>query len=84
VLKDFGGLVYEDAYDLSKMGWHDNFRVYGYPNESFYNAEDAINFLKEYDQDKVVYNGKEGYCDEITDIIMNFFNEYPNGYIEYG
>ena len=84
VLKEFGGLVYDDAYDLAKMGWHDKFRVYGYPDGIFNNAKEAIKFLKEYNQDYIEYKKKKGYCDEIGEIITNFFNEYPNGYIEYG
>jgi hypothetical protein len=84
VLKEFGNLVYDNTYDLTDMGWCDNFRVYGYPEEKFYNAEDAIKFLKEYDQSKITYKKKNGYCDEIGNIITNFFNEYPNGFIEYG
>jgi hypothetical protein len=84
VLKEIGRLVYEDAYDLAYMGWRDNFRVYGYPEEKFYNADDAINFLKEYDQNMITYKKKNGFCSEIEKLITNFFNEYPNGYIEYG
>lgn len=84
VLKEFGSLVYDESYDLTDMGWCDNFRVYGYPEEKFYNAEDAINFLKKYDQSKITYKKKIGYCEEIGNIITSFFNAYPNGFIEYG
>jgi hypothetical protein len=84
VLKEFGSLVYDESYDLTDMGWCDNFRVYGYPEEKFYNAADAIKFLKEYDQSKITYKKKNGYCDEIGNIITSFFNAYPNGFIEYG
>lgn len=84
VFKEFGGLVYEDSYDLSKMGWCDQFRVYGYPEGKFTNPEEAINFLMNYDQEKIVFDNKTGYCEEIGNIINSFFIEYPNGYIEYG
>ena len=84
VFKEFGGLVYNDAYDLSDMGWCDQFRVYGYPEGKFTNPEDAISFLMNYDQKKIAFNDKIGYCEEIGDIINKFFMEYPNGYIEYG
>lgn len=84
VLKEFGGLVYEDSYDLSKMGWRDQYRVFGYPNGKFTNPEEAIYFLINYDQEKITFNLKTGYCEEIGNIINRFFTEYPNGYIEYG
>jgi len=84
VFKEFAGLVFESTYDLSRMGWGDNFRVYGYPEGKFTNADDAISFLKEYKQNNICYKNKKGYCDEIGNIIIHFFNEYPNGYIEYG
>jgi len=84
VLKEFGGLVYEDSYDLSKMGWRDQYRVFGYPNGKFTNPEEAIYFLINYDQEKISFNLKTGYCEEIGNIINRFFTEYPNGYIEYG
>ena len=84
VIREFGGLIYEDSYDLSGMGWWDNFRVYGYPEGDFKSAKETIDFLKKYDQSMITYNGVEGYCDDIGDIINKFFKEYPNGYIEYG
>lgn len=72
-------------YDLSHLGWGDNFRVYGYPNDKFYNAQDAIKFLEDYDNGKnIVYDFKEGMCDEIRDIINKFFTEFPNGRLSYG
>ena len=84
VFKEFGGLVYEDSYDLSKMGWRDQYRVFGYPDGKFTNPEEAIYFLINYDQEKITFNLKTGYCEEIGNIINRFFTEYPNGYIEYG
>ena len=84
IFKEFGGIVYDDYYDLSDCGWCDSYRVYGYPVDKFDNAASAIKFLEEYDQDKIKYGNKTGMCKEIKDIIVDFFNNYPNGYIEYG
>lgn len=72
-------------YDLGNLGWGDNFRVYGYPPDEFYNAQDAIKFLENYDNgNNITYNFKEGMCDEIRDIINKFFTEFPNGMLSYG
>lgn len=72
-------------YDLSDLGWGDNFRVYGYPPDKFFNAQDAIKFLEGYDNGKnITCDFKEGMCDEIRDIINNFFTEFPNGRLSYG
>lgn len=72
-------------YDLGDLGWGDNFRVYGYPPDKFYNAQDAIKFLEEYDNGKnITCDFKEGMCDEIRDIINKFFTEFPNGRLSYG
>ena len=72
-------------YDLGHLGWGDNFRVYGYPHDKFYNAQDAIKFLEEYDNGKnITCDLKEGMCDEIRDIINKFFTEFPNGMLHYG
>lgn len=74
-------------YNLSDWGWGDNYRVSGnpyYPDEKFYSATSAINFLENYDDRLITYDMKEGMCDEIRNIINNFFNEYPHGMICYG
>lgn len=72
-------------YDLGHLGWGDNFRVYGYPHDKFYNAQDAIKFLEEYDNgNNIRYDFKDGMCDEIRDIINKFFTEFPNGMLHYG
>jgi hypothetical protein len=72
-------------YELGEFGWHDKYRVYGYPDGNFKSAEEAIKFLEEYDNgNNIIYDFKKGMCDEIRDIINNFFKEYPNGYINYG
>ena len=63
---------------------HKKQRVYDYPPEKFYDAESAIKFLEEYDDKKIVYMEKEGMCDEIRDIIKEFFIKYPHGRLEYG
>ena len=72
-------------YDLGHLGWGDNFRVYGYPHDKFFNAQDAIKFLEEYDNGKnITCDFTEGMCDEIRDIINKFFTEFPNGMLHYG
>jgi hypothetical protein len=76
------GKTLDDYYEVPEYG--DNFRVYGYPPEKFYDAESAIKFLEGYDNKKITYEGREGMCDEIRDIITEFFNKYPNGKLEYG
>ena len=72
-------------YDLSDFGWGDNYRVYGYPDGNFKSTEEAIKFLEEYDDgSNITYGSKNGMCDEIREIINDFFKEYPKGYIDYG
>ena len=81
----FDGDLRNGYYDLGQFGWGDNYRVYGYPAGRFINAEEAISFLETYDNGhNVVYNMREGMCDEIREIINRFFVEFPNGYIDYG
>ena len=77
--------IENDDYSLWYCGWGDNFRVSGYPSGSFYNSDDAIKFLEGYDNgNNIVYDYKKGMCDEIRDIIKEFFKQYPNGSIHYG
>jgi hypothetical protein len=76
------GKTLDDYYQVPEY-W-DNFRAYGYPPEKFYDAESAIKFLEGYDSKKIIYGEREGMCDEIRDIIIEFFNKYPNGKLEYG
>ena len=66
------------GFELANKGATSGSRI------KFYNADDAIKFLKEYDQNMITYKKKNGFCSEIENLITNFFNEYPNGYIEYG
>lgn len=73
------------TYEMSNLGWHDNYRVSGYPTVTHHNAEEAIKFLEEYDNgSNIQYDYTQGMCNEIRDIITNFFNEFPNGTIHYG
>ena len=72
-------------YGLGDFGWHDKYRVSGYPEGKFKSADEAIKFLEEYDNgDNITYDFKKGMCDEIRDVINNFFREYPKGCIDYG
>ena len=72
-------------YDLGYLGYGDNYRVHGYPEEVFYDAETAIKFLENYPQKMISSGmGKEGMCDEIRNIITEFFKKYPKGKISYG
>ena len=73
------------SYDLGDVGWHDNYRVYGYPDVTHHNADEAIKFLEEYDDgNNIQCDYIKGMCDEIRDIINNFFKQFPNGTIHYG
>ena len=73
------------SYDLGDVGWHDNYRVYGYPNVTHHNADEAIKFLEEYDNgNNIQCDYIKGMCNDIKDIITSFFNEFPNGTIHYG
>ena len=73
------------SYEMSDVGWHDNYRVSGYPTVTHHNAEEAIKFLEEYDNgNNIQYDYTKGMCNEIRDIITKFFNEFPNGTIHYG
>ena len=85
---DLAFSIKDDDYTLENCGWCDNYRVSGhpYPSGSFHNADEAIKFLEEYDNGKgnIVYDFKNGMCDEIREIIKEFFKKYPNGSIHYG
>ena len=77
----------DGSYSLSQFGWGDNYRVSGnpYPCATHHNAEEAIEWLENYDNGHNIYcNYKEGMCQEVRDIIIEFFNKYPNGTIHYG
>lgn len=75
------------SYEMSDVGWHDNYRVSGnpYPCATHHNAEEAIKWLEEYNDGKnIICNLHEGMCDEVKNIITEFFNKFPNGTIHYG
>lgn len=81
---DMGFENKNDFYCLDECGWCDNYRVSGYPQGTFHSAEEAIKFLEEYDNGNNIMCGYEnGMCDEIREIINNFFKKYPNGSIYY-
>jgi hypothetical protein len=56
-------------YGLTQFGWHDKFRVYGYPEEIFYDAQTIIDFLKNYDQKMIGIKGPTGFNADIENII---------------
>ncbi len=75
------------SYEMSTVGWHDNYRVSGvpYPCATHHNAEEAIEWLEEYDNGRnICCDMAWGMCDEIRYILVEFFNEFPNGTIHYG
>ena len=75
----------DGTYSLEGFGWHDEYRVTGYPPIVHHNAQEAIEWLESYDNGHNIYcNYTEGMSDEIRDIINMFFKEYPNGTINYG
>lgn len=75
----------EGSYEMSNVGWYDQYRVSGYPGVTHHNAEEAIKFLEEYDNgNNIVCDYKTGMCNEVRDIINNFFKQFPNGTIHYG
>lgn len=71
-------------YCLTQFGWHDKFRVYGYPEEIFYDAQTLIDFLKNYDQKMIGPDKSTGFNTDIENIIKEFFNKYPNGMVQFG
>lgn len=71
-------------YGLTQFGWHDKFRVYGYPEEIFYDAQSLIDFLKNYDQKMIGIKGPTGFNTDIENIIKEFFDKYPNGIVYFG
>lgn len=75
----------EGSYEMSNVGWYDQYRVSGYPGVTHHNAEEAIKFLEEYDNgNNIVCGYKTGMCDEIREIVNDFFKQFPNGTIHYG
>jgi hypothetical protein len=73
------------SYEMTHVGWNDNYRVSGYPCAVHHNAQEAIEFLEGFDDNnKIRCGSKRGMCQEIRDIVINFFNEFPNGTIHYG
>ena len=82
---DISFSIEDDDYSLWDYGWGDNFRVSDYVEGSFNNAKEAIKFLEEYDNGENITCGlQKGMCDEIREIITDFFKKYPNGSIHYG
>lgn len=71
-------------YCLTDFGWHDNFRIYGYPEEVFYDAKTLIEFLKKYEQSMIGSKEPYGFNSDIEKIIYEFFDTYPNGMIRFG
>ena len=77
----------DGSYEMSDVGWHDNYRVSGnpYPCVTHHNAQEAIEWLEKYDNGKnIICDFKEGMCDEVRKILIEFFNKFPNGTIHYG
>lgn len=75
------------SYQMSDVGWCDNYRVWGnpYPCATHHNAQEAIEYLEAFDNGhNVCTNMTWGMCDELKEIIVDFFNEFPNGTIHYG
>ena len=75
------------SYEMSDVGWYDNYRVSGnpYPCVVHHNAQEAIEWLENYDNGKnIICDFKEGMCDEVREILVEFFNKFPNGTIHYG
>ena len=73
------------SYEMSVVGWNDQYRVSDYPSVTHHNAEEAIKFLEEHDNGSNIICGYTvGMCDEIRDIINNFFKQFTNGTIHYG
>ena len=71
-------------YGLTQFGSHDKFRVYGYPEEIFYDAQTLIDFLKNYDQKLIGIKGPTGFNTDIENIIKEFFDKYPDGIVYFG
>lgn len=71
-------------FSLTPFEWHDNFRIYGYPEEIFCDAQTLINFLKNYDQTMIGPKESTGFNTDIENIIKEFFDKYPNGMVQFG
>lgn len=73
------------SYEMSKVGWGDNYRISDYQCVVHHNAQEAIEWLEEYDNgNNICCDMKWGMCEEIKIMITEFFNEFPNGTIHYG
>jgi len=75
------------TYNLSSLGWYDNYRVIGkpYPCAIHHNAEEAIEWLEVFDNgNNICTDMAWGMCEELKIIINEFFKEFPNGTIHYG
>lgn len=75
----------DGSYLLEGLGWCDNYRVSGYPCVTHHNAQEAIEWLEAYDNGHNIHiDGKDGMCEQIKQIVTEFFKEFPNGTIHYG
>lgn len=63
----------DSYYDSDEMP-HDPFRVSGYPEGHWYDADSLINFLREYDQEKIEDpDGNVGLTSKLEEVIRELF-----------
>ena len=75
----------DGSYLLDGLGWYDNYRISDYQHVTHHNAQEAIEWLESYDNGhNIICDWNEGMCQEVRDIITEFFNNFPNGTIHYG
>lgn len=86
-----------DGYLYEKVGFDKPCRIFGYPNVSFKDAEDFIQWIKEREKggqkvsqlykvnDEVPQNLIVGFCSEMEKAIRDFWQRYDNEvYVEFG
>ena len=67
-------LKFDDSYYDSDEMPHDPFRVSGYPEGHWYDADSLINFLREYDQEKIEDpDGNVGLTSKLEEVIRELF-----------
>ncbi len=70
-VKGYGLFIYEDNMP------HDLFRKYGYPDDTLHSLEETLAYIEDSKNECVVFEYTNEY-------LKKFWNEYPNGMIDFG
>jgi hypothetical protein len=83
----FGNLsTYHNEKIYTKVeGLYDLFRIGGYPEDKLLSYDETLEYMKKYcEKYKVPFESHFGNIEEIKDELLQFWNQYPNGLIEFG